>query len=168
METTNCVSSNLSGNVPIDPFLNDRIAVDTKSNVSETPKKFLLVDDNHVNLKILAAYMKKMQLTYDTATNGKEAVDQYTQSPQSYACILLDISMPVMDGFEAARQIRGFEGKGSAEKAVPIFALSGLASEEAQREAYGSGIDLFLLKPVKLQVLGETLREKGILDSLGR
>ncbi|KAH7120299.1 hypothetical protein B0J13DRAFT_162712 [Dactylonectria estremocensis] len=168
IETGNCLPSCLSVKIPVDAFLNNEMAVDSKSDVSETPKKFLLVDDNHINLKILAAYMKKMQLTYHTATNGKEAVDQYTQSPHSYACILLDISMPVMDGFEAARRIRGFEDQESVEKAVPIFALSGLASEEAQREAYGSGIDLFLLKPVKLQVLGETLREKGILDSLGK
>ncbi|KAH7141967.1 hypothetical protein EDB81DRAFT_843446 [Dactylonectria macrodidyma] len=168
IETTNLESSNSSGKVPMDPFLNGDMAVDKKSDVPETPNKFLLVDDNHINLKILAAYMKKMHLTYDTATNGKEAVDQYTQSPQSYACILLDISMPVMDGFEAARRIRGFEGKEGVETAVPIFALSGLASEEAQREAYGSGIDLFLLKPVKLQVLGETLKEKGILVSPGQ
>ncbi|KAJ3531957.1 hypothetical protein NM208_g8650 [Fusarium decemcellulare] len=132
----------------------------------ETASKFLLVDDNHINLKILSAYMKKLQLPYDTALNGKEAVDQYMQSPHSYVCILLDISMPVMDGFEATRQIRAFESEHGVEKGVLILALSGLASEEAQREAYGSGFDLFLLKPVKLQVLGETLKQKGVLDFL--
>ncbi|KAF5011133.1 hypothetical protein FDECE_2741 [Fusarium decemcellulare] len=132
----------------------------------ETGSKFLLVDDNHINLKILSAYMKKLQLPYDTALNGKEAVDLYMQSPQSYVCILLDISMPVMNGFEAARQIRAFESQHDVEKGVLILALSGLASEEAQREAYGCGFDLFLLKPVKLQVLGETLKQKGVLDFL--
>ena len=130
---------------------------------AKVPTTLLLVDDNHINLKVLAAYMRKLDLAYDTAVNGQEALDQYTKSPRSYACILLDISMPVMNGFEAARQIRAFEGKQGIEKVVPIFALSGLASEEALREAYGSGIDLFLLKPVKLQVLGDTLKEKGII-----
>ncbi|KAJ4258963.1 hypothetical protein NW762_008051 [Fusarium torreyae] len=130
-----------------------------------TPKKFLLVDDNHINLKILSAFMKKLQLVYDTATNGKDAVDKYTQAPGSYACILLDISMPVMNGFEAAKHIRTFENKNGIEHGVPIFALTGLASEEAQREAYGSGFDLFLLKPVRLQALGETLEKQGILNT---
>lgn len=110
--------------------------------------------------------MKKLHLPYHTATNGKQAVDQYMESPQSYICILLDISMPVMNGFEAARQIREFENRQGIDKGVVIFALSGLASEEAQREAYESGFDLFLLKPVKLQVLGETLQQNGVLNLL--
>ena len=74
--------------------------------------------------------------------------------------------MPVMNGFEAARLIRAFESKEGIGKGVPMFAVSGLATEEAQREARGSGFDLFLSKPVKLQVLGDLLREKGILESV--
>jgi CheY-like chemotaxis protein len=131
---------------------------------NEPTQKFLLVDDNNINLKILSAYMKKLHIPYDTATNGQEAVEKYTKSPQSYICILLDISMPVMNGFEAARRIRAFEEQHEPETRVPIFALSGLASEDAQQEAYGSGFDLFLLKPVTLRVLGATLKETGVLD----
>ncbi|KAM0491823.1 hypothetical protein ACHAP8_010327 [Fusarium lateritium] len=140
------------------------IAAENLSDKGRKTPKVLLVEDNHINLKILAAYMKKLKLEYDTAVNGKEAVEKYTQSPNDFICILLDISMPVMNGFEAARQIRAFERRGEMKKGISVFAISGLASEEAQREAYGSGIDLFLLKPVKLQVLGEILREWGILD----
>jgi CheY-like chemotaxis protein len=154
---------NTPGKTPIHSFQNDRKAVKLHE---ESIRKFLLVDDNQINLKILSTYMNKLQLPYTTATNGKEAVDQYMQSPQSYICILLDISMPVMDGFEAAKQIRAFEGQKEVEHRVVIFALSGLASEEAQREAYESGFDLFLLKPVRLQFLGETLQQNGILDLL--
>ncbi|KAG5661948.1 hypothetical protein KAF25_004187 [Fusarium avenaceum] len=147
--------------VPTHPLQSDRTAVNPPE---ETARKFLLVDDNHINLKILSTYMKKLNLPYHTATNGKQAVDQYMESPKSYICILLDISMPVMNGFEAARQIREFENRQGIDKGVVIFALSGLASEEAQREAYESGFDLFLLKPVKLQVLGETLQQNGVLN----
>ncbi|CAJ0550119.1 Ff.00g100490.m01.CDS01 [Fusarium sp. VM40] len=154
---------NAPGEVPTHPPQSDRTAV---SPPEETTGKFLLVDDNHINLKILSTYMKKLHLPYHTATNGKQAVDQYMESPQSYICILLDISMPVMNGFEAARQIREFENRQGIDKGVVIFALSGLASEEAQREAYESGFDLFLLKPVKLQVLGETLQQNGVLNLL--
>ncbi|KAL3602957.1 hypothetical protein FPOAC2_07274 [Fusarium poae] len=141
------------------------IAAPHPSDPGHEASTILLVEDNHINLKILATYMKKLKLRYDTAVNGKEAVEKYTQSPGKFLCILLDISMPVMNGFEAARQIRAFETREKIENGVPLFAISGLASEEAQREAYGSGINLFLSKPVKLQVLGDILRERGILDS---
>ncbi|TVY79648.1 Peroxide stress-activated histidine kinase mak2 [Fusarium oxysporum f. sp. cubense] len=128
--------------------------------------RILLVEDNHINLKILAAYMKKLQIRYDKAVNGKEAVEKYTQPPGDFICILSDISMPVMNGFEAARLIRAFEREEGIKKGVPIFAISGLATEEAQREARGSGFNLFLAKPVKLHVLGEILKEEGILKSI--
>lgn len=136
------------------------------SDADNHAPRMLLVEDNHINLKILIAYMKKLQIRYDKAINGKEAVEKYTQSPRDFACILSDISMPVMNGFEAARLIRAFESKEGIKKGVPMFAVSGLATEEAQKEARGSGFDLFLAKPVKLQVLGDLLREKGILESV--
>jgi CheY-like chemotaxis protein len=128
----------------------------------EPRSQFLLVDDNHINLKLLSAYMKKMGLKYQIAMNGKEALDTFAERPQDYACILMDISMPVMDGFEATRQIRARESKHGLE-AVCIIALSGLASEDAHREAFGSGMDLFLTKPVKLKSLGSLLESRGLM-----
>lgn len=128
----------------------------------DTPK-ILLVEDNHINLKILAAYLKKLKIRYDKAMNGKEAVEKYTQSPGDFVCILSDISMPVMNGFEAARLIRAFESREGIREGVLMFAISGLATEEAQKEARGSGFNMFLSKPVKLHVLGEILKAKGIL-----
>ncbi|OBS28499.1 hypothetical protein FPOA_02435 [Fusarium poae] len=104
--------------------------------------EFLLVDDNFINLKILSSYMKKLKQPYQTASDGLEAVTAYEADPGRYTCILMDISMPVMDGFEATR----------------------LASEEAQREAEVSGLDLFLTKPVRLKELGPILRAKGVLE----
>lgn len=124
--------------------------------------RFLLVDDNHINLKILASYAKKLGRQYQTATNGQEAVDAYLASPGQYCCIFMDISMPVMDGFEATRCIRSFEHEKEL-KPVMIFALTGLASIGAQQEAQGSGIDLFLTKPVRLKELGSILMSKEIL-----
>jgi CheY-like chemotaxis protein len=124
--------------------------------------QFLLVDDNHINLKLLSAYMKKMGLKYQLATNGKEALDTFVECPQDYACILMDISMPVMDGFEATRQIRAHESRQGL-GAVCIIALSGLASEDAHKEAFGSGMDLFLTKPVKLKSLGSLLESRGLM-----
>lgn len=122
----------------------------------------LLVDDNDINLKIISTYMKKLGQNYSTAVNGKEAVDKYTQQPRQYSCILMDISMPIMDGFEATRQIRAHEHKTHIHP-VPIFALTGLASDGAHREALDSGVDVFLTKPVRLKVLRSLLETRGIL-----
>ncbi|KAG6171856.1 hypothetical protein E4U11_007310 [Claviceps purpurea] len=107
--------------------------------------------------------MKKLGLEYDTAVNGKEAVDLFCEAPPyTYCCVLMDISMPVMDGFEATRCIRAHEDHENMQR-VPVIALSGLASEEAQREALGSGMDLLLTKPVKLKALGGILESMGVL-----
>ncbi|KAH8649324.1 hypothetical protein BX600DRAFT_517697 [Xylariales sp. PMI_506] len=130
---------------------------------SEHSSRFLLVDDNHINLKILASYMKKLGKPYMTATNGLEAVESYRREPDRYTCIFMDISMPVMDGFTATRRIRDFETENNFAP-VTILALSGLASATAQQEAFGSGIDLFLTKPVKLKELGSILRMRGIIQ----
>lgn len=125
--------------------------------------KFLLVDDNHINLKVLSTYMKKLGLEYDTAMNGKEAVDLFCLPDRIYTCVLMDISMPIMDGFEATRCMRAHEGQGDQNRA-PIIALSGLASEDARQEAIGSGMDLLLTKPVKLKALGSLLNSMGIIN----
>ncbi|KAF7548004.1 hypothetical protein G7Z17_g7341 [Cylindrodendrum hubeiense] len=127
--------------------------------------EFLLVDDNNINLKILASYVHKIGRLYSTATNGQEAVDAFETNVGQYKCILMDISMPVMDGFEATRRIRAMEQKAQL-KPTLILALSGLASEEAQKEAFSSGVDLFLTKPVRLKELGAILKSKGILNDL--
>jgi CheY-like chemotaxis protein len=132
---------------------------------SETPDpfiKFLLVDDNLINLKVLAAYMKKLGIEYDTAMDGQEAVDLFCRAEHAYSCVLMDISMPVMDGFEASRCIRAHELQQTG-KRVPIIALSGLASEDAHKEAIGSGIDVLLTKPVKLKALGNLLESRKII-----
>lgn len=126
--------------------------------------EFLLVDDNPINLKILSTYLHKLGLSYQTATNGREAVDVFMRDPTQCKCIFMDISMPVMDGFEATRLIRQHELElGSVTAPTSIFALSGLASSSAQQEAFWSGVDLFLTKPVKLKELGSILRSRGLL-----
>jgi CheY-like chemotaxis protein len=122
---------------------------------------FLLVDDNPINLKILATYMKKLRLPYRTATNGQQAVDLFRDGGGQYKCVFMDISMPVMDGFEATRQIRSSETEKRLHRCT-IFALTGLASADAQKEAFTSGIDLFLTKPVKLAELSQILSARNL------
>ncbi|EMT68459.1 Peroxide stress-activated histidine kinase mak2 [Fusarium odoratissimum] len=125
------------------------------------PKSFLLVDDNPINLSVLCAYMKKLKTKYTTAADGLEAVERFQENPDEFSCILMDISMPRMDGIEATKQIRAFENKEGREPVV-ILALTGLASASAQQDAYASGVDVFLSKPVKLKELSSILRERSL------
>lgn len=127
-----------------------------------TRPRFLLVEDNPVNMKILQAYVKKLGHPYDTAADGKQGLDVYRGRQGAYACILMDISMPVMDGFESTRHIRALEKEGKLERCA-IFALTGLASREAQEEAFAVGIDLFLSKPVQLKELTKILKERDVI-----
>ncbi|EMT72938.1 Sensor protein gacS [Fusarium odoratissimum] len=125
-------------------------------------QRFLLVEDNAINMKILQTYMKKMGVEYDSASDGLQALECYKAQEGCYKCILMDISMPVMDGFEATRQIRGFE-KASDLPRRHIVAISGLASKDAQEDAFANGLDLFLSKPVQLKELSRILKSRGLI-----
>ncbi|KAJ4002791.1 hypothetical protein NW752_009445 [Fusarium irregulare] len=152
------------GHLPRSPLITPFEGPDPMCNDESKSNTFLLVDDNPINLKMLIMFMKKLKLEYDTATDGKQAVERYKKSPRSFRCIFMDISMPVMNGFEATRAIRASE----AEDAIPrcsIFALTGLASKDAQQEALLSGIDLFLTKPIQLAEIKNILELKGLLQT---
>ncbi|KAF4992248.1 hypothetical protein FGRMN_7278 [Fusarium graminum] len=124
--------------------------------------RFLLVEDNAINMKILQTYMKKLGLGYDTASNGLLALETYKAKDGCYKCILMDISMPVMDGFEATRLIRGFEHDSDLPRSQ-IVAISGLASKDAQEDAFANGLDLFLSKPVQLKELSRILKNRQLI-----
>jgi signal transduction histidine kinase/CheY-like chemotaxis protein len=124
-------------------------------------KRLLLVDDNLINLKLLSAFAKRLNVPYSTATDGAEAVEMYRNAALSqnekakeggwrYDCVFMDISMPVMDGFRAVAAIRRLEDDNGRERAY-IFALTGLGSEKARKEARSVGFDEFLLKPVRFK-----------------
>lgn len=122
---------------------------------------------------MLVAYADKHAYHWQTAMNGQEAFDAYVEAVQSTnvtgppsngvkphygkpIVILLDLNMPVMDGFEAARRIRAFERSRSISAAI-IIAVTGLGSTEARQNAHASGLDLFLTKPVRPRDLTEVL-----------
>ncbi|KAH8805813.1 hypothetical protein F5884DRAFT_860410 [Xylogone sp. PMI_703] len=126
-------------------------------------RRALLVEDNEINLKLLVIYMKKLKIDHVTAVNGLEALNAYDDAKGEFDIILMDISMPVMDGLTSARKIRKLELDNDY-PAAAIIALTGAASMSARQEAFSAGIDLFLTKPVPmkyLQVLLGSLRERG-------
>lgn len=124
------------------------------------PLRLLLVDDNQINLQLLVRYCKSKKHDYITAEDGIEAVEAFSSAQSSPSThidfVCMDISMPRMDGLEATRRIRQFEAEKKME-ACKVIALTGLASAEAQQEAFSSGVDQFLTKPVRLKELGDVL-----------
>ncbi|OJJ04458.1 hypothetical protein ASPVEDRAFT_85850 [Aspergillus versicolor CBS 583.65] len=145
--------------------LEDFDGVDGDERTAIERPSVLLVEDNPVNLQILIAYVGKEGWATETATNGLEAVQKYEANPGKFIMILIDISMPVMNGFEASRRIREFERQHyeTYPSARPswhptiITALTGLDSADAQQEAFASGIDIFLTKPISRKLIRSLL-----------
>lgn len=96
--------------------------------------------------------MKKLGRPYQTAGDGQEALDKYMAHPDVFSHIIMDISMPVMNGLESTRRIRQFELSQELSP-VKVIALTGLASAAVQKEAFGSGVDVFLTKPMRFKDL---------------
>ena len=113
---------------------------------------FLIVDDNNVNLELLSAYLSRKSLPFTTAVDGLLAVSAYKTARGNFSCVFMDIQMPRMDGIAATRAIREYEHQENLE-AVTVVALTGLATEEKQREAEACGINEFFAKPVRLKAL---------------
>ncbi|KAE8160821.1 hypothetical protein BDV40DRAFT_269550 [Aspergillus tamarii] len=130
--------------------------------------RVLVVDDNSINLNLMLTFMKKRNLaTLDSAENGKVAVDAVERLQQGYDLIFMDISMPVMNGFEATRAIRAIEKERDCCTPATIIALTGLSSSRDESEALTSGVDLFLTKPVSFKEVSRLLEEwaeKGLAD----
>ena len=109
----------------------------------------LLVEDNEINCEIVEYILKEAGAEVVTANDGKAAVDAFAASaPGTFDCILMDLMMPVMSGYEAARVIRGLDRTDAV--SVPIIALSANAFEEDIALAKGAGMSEHLAKPVNI------------------
>ena len=119
-------------------------------------KRILLAEDNEMNQMIAQAILTEFGLEVEIANNGEEAVRMMEEAPVgTYNIILMDIQMPVMDGYEAARMIRGLEDKAKAE--IPIIAVTANAFEEDRKLALESGMNGHLAKPYDIPKMVETL-----------
>ncbi|KAJ5776436.1 uncharacterized protein N7511_001447 [Penicillium nucicola] len=131
------------------------------------PPMALLVDDNEINISLLVAFMKKLGLQYLIARNGQEALESFKENNSQVSIVLMDITMPVMDGLESSRQIRAFENVLEGHDRVPIVALTGVAQAEVEDEAISSGMNLFLTKPVRLDTIARVIKDHvGVVEPL--
>lgn len=109
--------------------------------------RVLLVEDNEINCEIVEFMLKQAGAEVVTANDGKAAVDAFAASaPETFDCVLMDLMMPVMSGYEATRVIRGLDRPDA--ETVPIIALSANAFEEDVTMAKDAGMDEHLAKPV--------------------
>ena len=112
--------------------------------------RVLLVEDNEINREIVEFILQDAAAEVVAAVNGKAAVDVFMASaPGTFDCVLMDLMMPVMSGYEAARVIRGLDRADA--KTVPIIALSANAFEEDIALAKDAGMNGHLAKPVDIR-----------------
>ncbi len=114
------------------------------------PISVLLADDSADNRLLIAAYLKKSRYVLDEVENGQAALDRFMT--RSYDVVLMDIQMPVLDGYSAVRMIRQWEAANHRRR-TPIIALTASALEIDVRRALGVGCDLHVSKPVKKSTL---------------
>ena len=118
----------------------------------------LLVEDNDINREIATMILEDAGFTLDFAVNGKEAVEKVSASaPGEFAAVLMDIQMPVMNGYDAARAIRGLEDPALAQ--VPIIAMTANAFTEDIRAAEEAGMNGHIAKPIDVPKMMETLTD---------
>ena len=120
-------------------------------------RSILLVEDNELNSEIAMAILNEYGFQVHTAENGAEAVEKIRNSaPGDYELVLMDIQMPVMNGYEAAKQIRALDDPALAE--ITILAMTANAFDEDRKKALECGMDGFLSKPIVIEELIHTLQ----------
>ena len=118
-------------------------------------KQILLVEDNELNREIAQEILREYGFLVDTAENGAVAVEKVsTAAPGSYDLVLMDVQMPIMDGYTATRKIRTLDDPARA--TLPIIAMTANAFDEDRRNALESGMNGFLSKPI---VIGDLVQE---------
>jgi len=123
-----------------------------------TGKRVLIVEDNEINEEILKELLSIEGALTESAGNGKEAVDKLEQSaPGYYDLILMDVQMPVMNGYEAAAIIRGLDR--SDAETIPIIALTANAFSEDRSKALAAGMNAHVTKPIDMANLCSVLAE---------
>ena len=129
-----------------------------EKNADFKGKHILLVEDNALNREIAQEILREYGFLVDTAENGAVAVEKVsTAAPGSYDLVLMDVQMPIMDGYTATRKIRALDDPARAK--LPILAMTANAFDEDRRNALESGMNGFLSKPIVIDDLVQELHK---------
>ena len=120
-------------------------------------RRILLVEDNELNSEIAVALLSEYGFQVDTAEDGAEAVEKVKNSrPGDYDLVLMDVQMPVMNGYEATKQIRALTDPALA--GITILAMTANAFDEDRKKSLECGMNGFLSKPIVIEELISTLQ----------
>jgi CheY-like chemotaxis protein len=133
-------------------------------------KNILLVEDVEINREIAMALLEDTAVSIDCAANGVEALRIFRENPEKYHCILMDIHMPEMDGFEATRRIRAIEAERRSAfiaqekalvfpKGIPIIAMTANVFQEDVAKCLEAGMNDHLGKPIDMDEVLRKLRK---------
>ena len=119
--------------------------------------RVLLVEDNEINREIALEMLREIGVDAESAVNGEECINMLLSHDRGYySAVLMDIQMPVMDGYEAARKIRSFSDP--LKRNIPIIAMTANAFEEDRQKAFRSGMNSHISKPIDTKLLTATLQ----------
>lgn len=139
----------------LEKFGDKDVAPDSKAAILKG-RRILVAEDVEINAEIIKMVLSTRDMEIDLAENGQIAVDLFaSHEPGYYAAVLMDMRMPVMDGLEATRNIRGMEKEDA--KIIPIIALTANAFDEDIQRSMQAGLNAHLSKPVEPEALFETL-----------
>jgi two-component system sensor histidine kinase/response regulator len=142
----------------IEQAISSRTAPADESDAEFKGMRCLLAEDNEINMEIAKLMLERKGFDVDSAMNGAEAVEKFSGSkPGCYSAVLMDISMPVMDGLDATRAIRQL--KRDDAKTVPVLAMTANAFSEDINKSIEAGINTHLTKPIEPELLYEALRK---------
>ncbi len=129
---------------------------DASAEYKYTGKKVLIAEDVALNMEVVVSLLKMVDLEVVCAEDGKQAVDLFERNPAgTFDCILMDVNMPVMDGYEATQVIRNSDKKDA--KTIPIYAMTANAFSSDVADALNAGMNGHIAKPIETAVLYKTL-----------
>jgi signal transduction histidine kinase/CheY-like chemotaxis protein len=130
-------------------------AATDKENISFEGLHILIAEDIDINMEIVIFLLEGTGLIIDCATDGEEAVNAYASNPDKYSLIFMDIQMPKVNGYDAARQIRAIEGETG--KRIPIIAMTANVFKKEIEQCLEAGMDDHVGKPIEQSILMEKL-----------
>lgn len=138
----------------------DYTRIDAKTDRSDydfTGKHVLIAEDVALNLEVAVKLLQMVGVSVSCAEDGSRAVEMIRKSAEGeYDCILMDINMPVMDGYEATKLIRSMDRPDA--KTIPIYAMTANAFSEDVTAALNAGMNGHIAKPIETMVLYQTLK----------
>ncbi len=129
--------------------------ISTSSAILDRPLQILIADDSHDNRALIRAYLKKTPYRLEEAEDGQQAIDKFIAG--KFDLVLMDIRMPIVDGYQATTKIRAWE-RANHRRRTPIVALTASALEEAAHRTKAAGCDAHVIKPVKKSTLLDVIR----------